>query len=201
MSAVDRRKWDARYRNGAYEARPHPSAFLEECAALLPWRGRALDLACGTGRNALFLAERGLVVDAVDISAVALARGRERAGDLPIHWLEADLDDGFDSTETYDVIVNIRFVNLRLLHSLVTKLRPGGVLLVEQHLQSSQAVAGPRNPAFRVAAGTLRTLAKSLVVERMEEGLFEDPDGAAAALARLAARRSAEPPLDGDARL
>ena len=191
MSEVDRRKWDARYLEGAYETRPHPSAFLEECAALLPRHGRALDLACGAGRNALYLAGRGLVVDAVDISAVALARGRERADELPINWLERDLDDGFAATERYDVILNIRFVNLGLLRSLVSTLRPGGVLLVEQHLQSSLAVAGPRNPAFRVAPGTLRSLAKSLVVERLEEGLFEDPDGATAALARLAARRVA----------
>ena len=199
MSEADRRKWDARYREGAYVSRPHPSAFLEQCAALLPRRGRALDLACGAGRNALFLAQRGLVVDAVDISTVALARGRERAGDLPINWRELDLDEGFEPAERYDVIVNIRFVNLDLVRSLVPALRPGGVLLVEQHLRTDAQVTGPRNPAFRVAPDALRALAGPLAVECAEEGLFEDPDGATAALARLVAKRPPDEPPSGRA--
>ena len=190
MSEADRRKWDARYRAGAYQERPHPSAFLEASAPLLPRRGRALDLACGTGRNALFLARRGLTVDAVDISSVALAQGRERAGDLPVHWLEADLDAGFEAPERYDVIVNIRFVNLALVRSVVPALRPGGVLLVEQHLRTQAAVAGPSNAAFRVAPGVLPGLADALVVVQAEEGLFKDPDGATVALTRLVAQRS-----------
>ena len=189
MSEADRRKWDARYREGAYVSRPRPSAFLEECAAWLPHHGRALDLACGAGRNALFLARRGLVVDAVDISTVALARGRQQAGDLPINWQERDLDEGFEPAERYDAIVNIRFVNLRLVQSLVPALRVGGVLLMEQHLRTDAPVTGPRNHAFRVAPGALRALAGPLAVERVEEGLFKDPDGATAALARLVALR------------
>ena len=192
MSEADRRKWDARYRDGAYATRPHPSAFLQECEALLPRRGRALDLACGAGRNALFLARRGLLVDAVDISAAALAEGRKRAGDLPINWLEQDLDDGFEPTRHYDVIVNIRFLHLDLVQSLVPALHVGGLLLVEQHLRTNAEVAGPRNPAFRVAPGALLALAGSLVIERAEEGLFVEPDGARAALARLVARRGEE---------
>ena len=190
MSMADRRKWDARYRAGAYQTRLHPSAFLEESESLLPRRGRALDLACGTGRNALFLARRGMTVDAVDISGVALAQARERAGGLPVHWLEADLDAGFEPCERYDVIVNIRFVNLALVRSLVPALRPRGVLLVEQHLRTEAAVAGPRNAAFRVAPGALQAVSTALVVVRTEEGLFKDPDGTTVALARLVAQRS-----------
>ena len=192
MSEADRRKWDARYRDGAYASRPHPSAFLQECEALLPRRGRALDLACGAGRNALFLAQRGLLVDAVDMSAAALAAGRKRAGDLPIKRLEQDLDDGFEPTRPYDVIVNIRFVQLDLVQSLVPALQVGDMLLVEQHLRTNAEVAGPRNPAFRVAPGAPLALAGSLVIERAEEGLFVEPDGARAALARLVARRGEE---------
>ena len=190
MSEGDRTKWDARYRTGAYVSRPHPSAFLEACADLLPARGRALDLACGTGRNAQFLARRGLTVDAVDISPVALARGRAAAADLPIRWMEHDLDDGFEPDQGFDVIVNVRFVNLPLLAGLIASLRPHGLLIVEQHLVTDDpTVVGPRHRPFRVAPRALARVADSLSIERLYEGIVEDPDGRRAALAQLAARR------------
>ena len=192
MSDADRRKWDERYRQGAYSARPWPSAFLEDCADLLPATGRALDLGCGAGRNALFLARRGLTVDAVDISAAALARGRAAAGDLSIRWLRRDLDAGFDADCRYDVIVNIRYVNARLVEGLRGALRDGGVLIVEQHLETEEeGVIGPTNTAYRVAAGDLARLGRGLAIERCEEGLFVDPDGGKAALARFAGRKIA----------
>lgn len=197
MSAADRVKWDARYAAGAYQARPHPSAFLVECEPLLPAPGRALDVACGTGRNALFLAERGWAVEAVDISPIALRRGAKRAQGLPIRWRERDLDAGFDGGGRYELIVNIRYVNLPLLRALLGRLRPGGMLLVEQHLALSKtpavAVCGPQNAAFRVPPGSLRQLASSLRVERCYEGLAPEPDGATAAVSRLLASMPAAP--------
>ena len=196
MSGVDREKWNRRYRDDAYHGRTHPSAFLEECAAALPEPGRALDLACGTGRNAVYLADLGFAVDAVDISAEALAIGRARAPTLPIRWLEHDLDSGFVPDAGYDVIVNIRFVNLPLLKSLVPWLRPNGVMIVEQHLATARDdVIGPRNPAFRVARGDLGRLASTLMIEHVQEDVFADPDGRKAALSRLLARR--RPLVDG----
>lgn len=189
MSEADRVRWDDRYAEGAYESRPHPSPFLEQNEDLLPARGRALDLACGAGRNAIYLANRGLGVDAVDISRVALERGRAAAGDLPIRWIECDLDDGFEATAPYDLIVNIRYVNLALVTMLIESLKPGGVLVVEQHLATEADVIGPKNPAYRIAQGELARLARGMTIERVDEGLFDDPDGRPAALARLVARK------------
>ena len=193
MSAADRRKWDARYREGAYEARRHPSAFLAAWADRLPQRGRALDLACGAGRNAIFLAQRGLAVDAVDISPVALARARRDACRLDIRWIEADLEADFTPPHDYDVIVNIRYVQLDLVVALTSALRPGATLLVEQHLRQTDPTAppvvGPQNSAFRVPPGALAKLARDLEVAHHEEGLFTEPDGVVAALARLVAHR------------
>ena len=189
MSTADRDRWNARYAEGDYESRRHPSTFLEQNAHLLPVNGRALDLACGAGRNSIYLAYRGLAVDAVDISRVALERGRADAGELPIRWIECDLDDGFEASVDYDLIVNIRFVNLPLVSTLVESLRPGGILVVEQHLATTADVIGPKNPAFRVDAGELARVARGMVVEQIDERLFDDPDGRRAALARLVARK------------
>ena len=192
MSDADRCKWDVRYAGGAYEGRVHPSPFLVECGALLPDRGLVLDLACGAGRNALYLARRGLTVDAVDISEVALARGRCESAGLSIRWLQRDLDEGFTPRHHYDAIVNFRYVNLPLLRMLLPWLRPGGLLLVEQHLVSEAEVVGPKNPAFRVAEGDLAALAAGMCVLHFQEGFVDEPDGTRAALARLAARRPSE---------
>ncbi|HVJ29660.1 MAG TPA: methyltransferase domain-containing protein, partial [Gammaproteobacteria bacterium] len=94
MSAAERDKWDARYRDGAYEGRTYPTALLATWLPYLP-RGRALDVACGAGRNALFLAANGYEVTALDISGVGLDRGRRAAAErgLTVDWLCADLDD------------------------------------------------------------------------------------------------------------
>lgn len=188
MSTADRDRWNARYADGAYESRRHPSPFLEQHADLLAANGRALDLACGAGRNAIYLASRGLAVDAVDISRVALERGRADAAELPIRWIECDLDEGLEADTDYDVIVNIRYVNLPLVSTLLESLRPGGVLVTEQHLATEADVIGPKNPAYRVEAGELGRVASGMVIEHLTEGLVEDPDGRPAALARLIAR-------------
>ena len=75
MSQADQEKWNERYREGAYATRTHPSALLAEWLPKPERREthpRAIDVACGTGRNAIYLAQRGWQVDAVDVSEVAL---------------------------------------------------------------------------------------------------------------------------------
>ena len=66
-----------------------------------------------------------MAVDAVDISRLALALGLMQAGDLPITWIELDLDLGFEAPADYDVIVNMRYVDTELVTSLIDSLRPG----------------------------------------------------------------------------
>ena len=77
MSEAERLEWDRRYTDGEYRPRTWPSPFLEAWLDRLP-KGRALDLGCGAGRNALRLAEAGHQVEAVDISASAIQHGEDR---------------------------------------------------------------------------------------------------------------------------
>lgn len=191
MSDQDREKWNQRYRDGAYAERNHPSVFLEKWVGSAP-SGRALDVACGAGRNALYLARQGFAVDAVDISAEAIARGQGSAEQLglEINWLEQDLEDAPLLLEPgYQLIVLVRYVNLPLLRELVSLLAPGGMLLCEEHLESSAGVIGPRNPAFRVKPGELAAALEGLELIQLDEGLSTEPDGSLAALARVVARR------------
>ena len=190
MTQADRERWDERYRDGAYAGRTEPSALLAQWIDRIP-PGRALDVACGAGRNALFLAARGFEVDAVDISAVALDRARAlaRAAGLQVNWIEQDLDEPLALGADYALVVVTRYVNLPLIRQLADKLGPGGFLVCEEHLVTSAEVIGPSNPAFRVRPGELLEVASGLQIRFMQEGIIEEPDGRPAALARLVAER------------
>lgn len=198
MSQADRDKWNARYLAGAYEGRTHPSALLEHWASRLQGTRpapRAIDLACGRGRNALFLARRGWQVDAVDISTVALARLRAaaEAEGLPVNCVERDLEpassalDGF-AERCYDLALSMRYTDIPLVEALPRVLAPGGHLIAEMHLNTEKPVAGPRSPRFRVAPGELRKAGSALELLHYHEGLVTDPDGRTVALAQLVGR-------------
>jgi tellurite methyltransferase len=192
VSRAERDKWDARYRAGAYEERAHPTALLAEWLDRLP-RGSALDVACGAGRNAVFLAAAGHAVDAVDISSAALERGHATAEQrgVDIGWHCADLEErpGALPRGPYDLVVWVRYVNAALWPEIVSRLAPAGHVLVEQHLVTSADVVGPTSAAFRLAPGELARAAADLRTVYEHEGLIVDPDGRTAALAQLIARR------------
>lgn len=192
MSRAERDKWDERYRSGAYAERTHPTALLSAWLDRLP-RGRALDVACGAGRNALFLATHGYAVDAIDISEAGLERARAAAERqrLDIGWHCADLEEEPDALPhgPFDLVVWVRYVNAALWRPLVARLAPGGHVLVEQHLETSADVVGPSGSRFRLAPRELERAAAGLRVVHCHEGLVVDPDGRTVALAQLIARR------------
>lgn len=190
MSDADRRKWNDRYAQSARGQIHEPSALLVQWLPRLP-RGRALDIACGAGRNALYLAEAGYRVDAVDIAGqgLALAADRARALNHDVNWLEHDLDEGLPTTDAYQLIVMIDYVNGPLLAALDHQMATGGYLVVEQHLRSDEALAGPRSPQFRVAPGELAGAVAGLDIVFHREGLQAGTGGSLAAKAWLVARK------------
>lgn len=191
MSNADRRKWNERYSRSDCPDHGQPSALLTEWVPNLPEGGRALDVACGAGGNAMYLAAAGYRVDAVDIAAEGLALGAARAEslNLQVNWIEHDLEKGLAMRDAYELIVMIRYVNLPLLADLGRHLSPGGHLLVEQHLLTDAEVAGPVNPLFRVAPGELAASVGGLDIVFQDEGLDTGAGGALVASARLVARK------------
>jgi len=190
VSLQDRLKWDARYAEGAYAERLHASECLRQWLPRVP-QGRALDIACGAGRNALYLAANGFSVDALDISAVALARARDaaRLAGIDVRWIEHDLDDGLPVQGPYQLVTQLRYVNDAVTSAAPGLLAAGGFFVCEQHLRTQAAVSGPQSPRFRVAAGQLERLVPGLEIIALSEGLRTDPDGQRVALATLVARR------------
>lgn len=187
---MKRDEWEERYRTGDYDPREEPSSLLRECVDWLP-EGRALDVATGTGRNALFLAERGYDVDGIDVARSALERARSRADrrGLSADWIQADLNE-FDFPESaYDVIVVNYYYNFDRLADLKAALAPGGVLLYEHHLRTTDDVdRGPSGDRYRMASNDLLRACLDLTILRYEEATRTD-DGRAA-VAALVARDS-----------
>lgn len=130
----DRKKWNEKYADGAYSTRS--SGIVQQFYKLAP-KGRALDIAAGAGRNAIFLADKGFKVDAVDISDVAIEKLSGRHPNLqPIC---ADLDDYVIPVNRYSLIVNIRFLNRRIFPHIREGLVPGGILIFETYLEDPRA--------------------------------------------------------------
>ncbi|QTA80441.1 SAM-dependent methyltransferase [Desulfonema limicola] len=131
MVEKDRIKWNKRYNDSSYNELP--SEIVRKYSSLAPNK-KALDIASGTGRNALFLAESGFDVDAVDISDVALQK-INKAFHPKINCIAADLDTYEIPENNYDLIININYLNRRLFPYIRQALTPGGVLIFETYVE------------------------------------------------------------------
>jgi SAM-dependent methyltransferase len=155
MSNEQQAKWDARY-SGATTA-GEPSRVLSEHAHLLPAQGRALDLACGLGANALFLARFGLDTAGWDISPVAidhlLATARARALQLDAETRDVVIRP--PEPQSFDVICVSYFLDRMLTRDLIHALRPGGLLFYQTFTRNGANSNGPINPAYRLAENEL----------------------------------------------
>lgn len=192
MSQADLDKWDARYRTGDYLMRTYPSPFLETWIKRLPqsvFGGRALDIACGAGRNALHLAQSNLRVDAIDISQAALDRAAASAKErgLSVNWIQADFDGVALETNAYKVISVVRYMHRQMAAQVIDALTPDGWLIVEHHMRSTQPVGGPTTNTFRLAPQELLRDYANLRVVFYQECIDEDLDGRVMALVRLVA--------------
>lgn len=145
---MTQKTWDEKY-TSACDPSGKPSPFLEENIHRLP-RGKALDLAMGSGSNALFLATHGYAVDALDYSAVAVdtVRSFAQKKSLPVHVTQTDLTHYQIPEDTYDVIVNFYFLERRLAPRITKGLTKGGMLLFETYTTEQSHYGRPHNPDY-----------------------------------------------------
>jgi SAM-dependent methyltransferase len=129
-------------------------------AAEMSGLGRALDLASGHGRNALYLAGLGWNVVAVDNSraAIQILRERSAAAQLAVEARAANLETGEFAIEPsgYDLICDFLYLHRDLFPQIREGVRPGGVFVAEIHLRDDLATDGPRSPEFVLEPGELR---------------------------------------------
>jgi SAM-dependent methyltransferase len=161
-----------------------PSAWVARWIPLVRPGGEVLDVACGGGRHARWLARLGFEVDAVDRDASLF---RDRAEGVSL--VEADLESGLWPYEgrRFDAIVVTNYLHRPLLPILVASLDPGGVLLYETFAQGNERFGKPSNPAFLLAPGELLEAVRGrLRVVAYEDLVVDTPRPAA--IQRLCAR-------------
>lgn len=168
---------------------PAPSDWLVEHAAILPSHGLALDVACGRGRHARWLAGRGLHVHAVDLNADAVRElhAAARAQQLPIQAEVMDLETPGVALAPgrYDVVVCVHYLHRPLFTVLIEALRPNGLLIYETFTRAQAKRGKPTNPAFLLEPGELVSLTASLTLLDQREGEFGRRD-----VASVVCRRS-----------
>lgn len=139
MSEADYTYWENWYKQNLVQVLPPPNPMLFEFVPpLFEARSyRALDLACGMGQNAIWIANQGYHVDAVDISPTAIAMGlhfqQQRFTPHPIQFRAADVEVAHLPHNTYDVVVVVNFVRPSLITTLRACVRPGGRIVYEAY--------------------------------------------------------------------
>jgi SAM-dependent methyltransferase len=166
-----------------------PSSWLLSNLDLIPRAGRALDVACGRGRHALFLAARGWTVRALDRDALSIDALRSDAArhGLTVQADVVDLEAGEVDLgrEAYDLIVVVHYLHRPLFPALLRALAPGGYLLYETFTVDQARRGRPSNPDFLLRHGELRECLAPLAILRERDGPFEGRD-VASVMARKA---------------
>jgi SAM-dependent methyltransferase len=179
VAEPDGTRWDARHAAGP-DLAPEPPAALHANTELVPTSGDALDVACGRGAVVVWLAERGLRVDAVDVSPVGLAAGaalaRRRGVGERVRWWRHDLDAGLPDAcpGPYAVVVCQRYRDPALYPALAARLAVGGLLVV-----TVLSTVGGTSGRWRAEPGELSAAFPHLEVLAAAEG-----DGEAHVVAR-----------------
>lgn len=184
-----RTKWNARWRSKACGSEEADS-WLVDALPSLP-RGRALDIACGQGRNALFLAEHGFTVTAIDISEEGLQQLNDEARrrKLLIETQRADLEtSSLLPGDSFDVVIEFFYLHRPMLPSLREAVRPGGVAVLRTFSNAGLFGNSQVNPDFVLQPGELLEIFAGWEILRHEEGL--EPSRKGGSVAGIVARRS-----------
>jgi tellurite methyltransferase len=162
---ADRIKWNLRFESEDSFLGDRPSPFLsaeiERLQRLAPGK-RALDIACGEGRNSVFLAQRGFLVTALDISDVGLGKAARRAAvaGVRIDFQQVDLD-AYRFSEQFDLIINFNFLLRGLIPEALNALTPGGLLIIDTIMESPELLTS-HNPSYLLRQGELQMMCEGL---------------------------------------
>lgn len=157
----NREKWNARYAGAGYYLGPDPSRFLAENMALIKGLApgeKALDIACGEGRNSIFLARHGFAVTGLDISEEGIAKADQwaKAEGLAVSFHCMDMEN-YEFSETWDLIINFNFLLRNLIPKMFEALNPGGLIVFDTILDTP-ALEGRHNKAYLLQPGELRKI-------------------------------------------
>lgn len=184
----DRSQWDQVYKTDGYVYGKEPAAVVVENVDILPL-GRALDIAMGEGRNAVFLAKKGFAVDGVDLSEVAIRKAKRlaRENKVEIATIVADLNAYAIKPEAYEVILDIGYLQRSLIPQIKRGLKRGGVVIFEN--QTTDQLKLPNSGGIRrdtlLNPGELKELFKEFKILH-----YSEKNDGKQAVARLVAMKS-----------
>ncbi|KAF0959571.1 class I SAM-dependent methyltransferase [Rhodococcus sp. T7] len=197
---MDAAAWDERYSQSELVWGAPPNAVVVEQVTALP-RGRALDLACGEGRNAHWLATRGWEVTGLDYSAVALDKARRVAAEAPrsvrerLDYRVADVTES-DLGGEYDLVLMIYLhlapeERLQVVNRAISALKPDGILMILGHdaVNLSQGVGGPQDIEILYTPDDLVAVLDGRVSVDVAERRFRETEAGTAIDALVVAHR------------
>ncbi len=188
---LDRKRWDKRFGRKGFALGKEPNPFLKKHIRLLP-TGKALDIATGEGRNAVFLAQHGFEVDAVDISEKGLRKAQQLAREkgVRINTTEVDLDLFQIEKERYDLIADFYFLKRRLIPRIKKGLKKGGRVIFETYILDHRKLRarGPKQAKYFLKPNELIRLFKNFRIFFYREGIFRE-GGRRKAVASLIAEK------------
>jgi len=188
---ADQKRWNDRFGKREFALGKEPNPFLKKHIRLLP-KGKALDIASGEGRNAVFLAQQGFEVDAVDISEKGLKKAQKLAKEkgVRINTFIIDLDQYQIEKGRYDLIANFYFLRRRLIRRMKKGLKKGGKVIFETYLLEHRTLGtgGPRQAKYFLKPNELLGLFKDFRILFYREGVFRE-GGRRKAVAGLIAQK------------
>jgi tellurite methyltransferase len=195
----EQQKWDSFY-SAPHDLTIEPAGLLVEHRHLIPRAGRALDLACGMGANALYLAGLGLETTAWDLSPVAIEalQNESRSRGLALTAEVRDLCATTLPENSFDLIYVGNFLERSLCPQIACALRPGGLLFYQTWVLDKSSGKGPANPDFLLTENELLQLFAGLRVRYFrDEGRLGDLDHGSRNQSVLIAQKASESGFKG----
>ena len=156
MAVTDQIKWDKKYNETPKLLEKRDVGIKLKEVVSYAKKGLALDVACGAGKNSIYLAQNGFEVESYDISKVALATLTEQ-NYKNITTFCQDLDGFIPINNRYDFIVMTNFLDRELISNLIRGLKTNGVLFIETYMHHELNEKKSSNPAYLLSEGELKT--------------------------------------------
>ena len=186
-SEQDRLFWNKRYDTETYILGKEPVEFLKEHINILPG-GKALDIAMGEGRNAVFLAKNGFEVDGCDVSEIAVKKtlGLAKENNVRVNAFVADLEIYKLPKDAYDVVACFYYLQRSLIPQIKEALKPGGMVIYETYTIENweRGFEGPKNRDYLLKTNELLDLFKDLTIIYYKELVLDDKKAVASLIAR-----------------
>ena len=176
MSKNNEEKWNAIYQSRTHDQKQATRVLIEN-RHLLPESGKALDLACGLGANALYLAQHKLDTCAWDISSEAISTLDKFAKDSNINLVTEvrDVSNNPPSEDTFDVIVVSHFLDRKIIPNIKNALKKNGLIFFQKFTADKTNETGPKNPDYLLGKNELLSLFKEFtILVYREEGSVGD---------------------------